>query len=257
MNLEETGLTFCRIVKDSDKENKDKNKKSKYISNEPDDDLVREYLTDFKCIKGEKLQLCPVKQKERDILYIAGQSGSGKSYFSNQYIKEYKKLHPKNKVFLFSVHESDKSLSDKNFLKIPLDADFLSLPLTKEDFTNSLTLFDDIDSMKKSKIKTKLEDILRVLLETGRHVNASVIYISHIANKGNETKCILNECSAIVIFPKRMSCRALKYLLSEYVGMNKDQIKRAKNVNSRAITIFRSYPNIVIGEKECYVLDNY
>jgi polynucleotide 5'-kinase involved in rRNA processing len=33
-------------------------------------------------------QLIPNKNAERDVLYIAGQSGSGKSYFAKMYIKE-------------------------------------------------------------------------------------------------------------------------------------------------------------------------
>jgi hypothetical protein len=166
-------------------------------------------------------------------------------------------MYPKNNVYLFSVHDDDKSLSCKSILKIPLNKEFSEAQLELSDFRNSLCLFDDIDVMKKSKLKEKVTNILHRLLETGRHENVSVIYISHLANKGHETRMILNEAHAIVIFPKVMNPRSCKYLLENYFGMTKAQISRVKNLNSRAVTLVKLYPNLVLSEKEVFILDNY
>ena len=56
-------------------------------------------------IKEGSLQLIPNKNVERSILYIAGQSGSGKTYFLGQYLKEYKKLFPGNEIYIFQVFQ--------------------------------------------------------------------------------------------------------------------------------------------------------
>ena len=93
------------------------------------------------------------------------------------------------------------------------------------------------------------------MLEIGRHHNVSVIFTSHNATMGLDTKRILNECHSITLFPKNLGGKTSKYLLDGYVGMDKDQIKKLKKVNSRWVTILKTYPQMVISEKEAYVLN--
>ena len=57
----------------------------------------------------------PVKESERSVLFIAGESGSGKSYFVAQYAKNYHKMFPKNEVFLISYLDRDPTLDDLPF----------------------------------------------------------------------------------------------------------------------------------------------
>jgi hypothetical protein len=54
-------------------------------------------LTDDACF-----QHIPNLNTERNILYVCGQSGSGKSYYIKKYAEEYKKIFPKMK-FIYSV----------------------------------------------------------------------------------------------------------------------------------------------------------
>ena len=98
--------------------------------------------------------------------------------------------------------------------------------------------------------------ILNSLLETGRHFNASVIYTSHLPCAGNDTKRILNEAHSITIFPNGLGGRSLKYLLDSYLGLDKEQIKRVKKTDSRWVTIMKSYPMVVLTEKEAYTLSS-
>ena len=46
-----------------------------------------------------------------------------------------------------------------------------------------------------------------------------------------------------------MTGKSSKYLLDNYFGLNKDQIKNIKNVDSRHIAILRSYPMVIESEK--------
>ena len=104
--------------------------------------------------------------------------------------------------------------------------------------------------------KAKINGILNSLLETGRHFNASVIYTSHLPCAGNDTKRILNEAHSITIFPNGLGGRSLKYLLDSYLGLDKEQIKRVKKTDSRWVTIVKSYPMVVLTEKEAYTLSS-
>ena len=95
-----------------------------------------------------------------------------------------------------------------------------------------------------------------MVLDTGRHTNTSMMYTSHIANAGMETKHILSEAHSITIFPKTLGGRAMKYLLDNYLGLDKQQIKKLKRLDSRWVTVIKSYPMIVIGEKQAFMLNN-
>ena len=80
-------------------------------------------------------------------------------------------------------------------------------------------------------------------------------FVTHSACNGAETKLILNESNFITISPHVLDGRSLKYLLQEYLGLDRHQMKRLKNLSSRAVTILKSYPMCVISEKDAYVLN--
>jgi len=248
MNLENIGLSVAKVINEN-------NKTEKIISVEDDKEKVSNYFEEYKCLKGETMQQIPVKQRQRDVLFISGASGSGKSTFSRFYIEQYHKMYKKRPVYVFSYFQEDPSLDSLKYLKrIPLDSKFVSTSLELEDFKQSLCLFDDIDCVRSKPIRDKLLNILHSLLELARHVECTVLYLSHLSTKGHETRTILNECGSCTIFPKNMNSRAFKYLLESYFGMDKHQIKRIKQLKSRAVTIVKTYPNIVIYSGGCYVL---
>jgi len=92
---------------------------------------------------------------------------------------------------------------------------------------------------------------------TGRHHNVSLMMLCNTATNGAMSKILLNECHSIVLFPANMTGKSSKYLLDNYFGLNKDQIKRVKDVNSRHISILRSYPMIKQTEREIMPLSKF
>ena len=64
------------------------------------------------------------------------------------------------------------------------------------------------------------------------------------------TKLLLLESHGIILFPQNMSGKSSKYLLDQYLGLDKDQIKKIKHLKSRAITIMKTYPMILVSENE-------
>jgi len=102
--------------------------------------------------ESDPFRLAVNKETERQIAYITGPSGSGKSYFTRQFIEDYHKAYPKRSVFVFSSLSDDTTLDKLKYLKrIKIKEDkFLNTPLSAEDFQESLTIFDDCDCITAS-----------------------------------------------------------------------------------------------------------
>jgi len=193
---------------------------------------------------------------ERSITYITGASGSGKSYWTRMYVDEYKKIYPKREVYLISSISDDSSIDKiKGLHRIKMDK-LLTEDISAKDFKDSCVIFDDTDCLTDKRLRLKVQEILNSVLETGRHFNCEVIYTSHLATDGHQTKRILNECKSVVIFPSGLGGRSIKYLLDNYFGLDKDQIKRIKKLNSRWVQINKGFPMSVVSDKEAYVLND-
>lgn len=248
MNFEDEGLDILKLYKNES----DKKGKTIYIT--PDEDKVNTPIKEITLKKGESVRLVPPKKRERSVLYITGQSGSGKSFFTGRYILEYKKVYPTRKVYLFSSLDKDPTLDKiKAINRIPLNEKFLETNFDISDFQNTLICFDDIDVVVNKMLKKKLFNILNNLLQCGRHQNTDVIYTSHVACAGNDTKIILGEATSVTLFPKTLGARTCRYLLEQYFGFDKNEIRKLKKLKSRPVTIIKSYPSIVLYDGGAYV----
>jgi ABC-type dipeptide/oligopeptide/nickel transport system ATPase component len=244
-NFEQEGIKIAKI--------KAEKKKSKYVYLDEKGDATNNYK-EVK-IKDGSFQFIPdIKFR---INYIVGASGSGKSYFASNLAEEYKLLYPKNPIYLLSYLSDDTSIDRvKGIQRIQLNDDFLEETIECEDLKNSLTIWDDVDCITDKKMKLKLKELLIKILNTGRHTNTSLIYLSHIACNGVETKPLLNEASSITFFNQTLGGRTKSYLLNQYLGLNKKQIEAIDNIEGRAITILKTYPMVVIAEKEIQLVKN-
>lgn len=186
--------------------------------------------------------------------YICGPSDSGKSYYISMYIEQLKKIYPKRDIFLFSDVKEDKVLDNYNPLRISLDEKFLDDEIDSESLKNSIVIFDDIDSISNKKIKQKVSNLRDSLLTRGRHEDISVVVTNHSCTNYGFTKVVLNECNSITFFPKSGSTGGIKYMLTKYVGLDNDQIKKIFSLPSRWITIYKHSPMYIIYEKGIYVL---
>ena len=172
MNYENIGKVIAKVANKNDK------KTDKIISvsdktTDLDNPMKKIVLTKT----FETIQQIPNKQQERQILYITGASGSGKSYYTQLYCSEYKKLFPKNEIYLLSSINEDSSIDKiKGLNRFVLDETFLKEDILTEDFKDSMVIFDDTDCISNKMLKNKINGILNALLETGRHYNTSVIY---------------------------------------------------------------------------------
>lgn len=240
LNFSEAGNSICKIKNDG--------KDELIVSVETQKKGLKEIITK----DNDFIQPIPDKTKERTIVYCSGKSGSGKSYFTMKYVKEYQKQHPKNDIILFTSLTSDAGSLDKikGLKKMKLDDTFLNDKELEniDNYKDCMIIFDDTDCISEKRMKLKLSSILGKILETGRHTNTSCIYTSHLACKGNETKTILNEAHLIVYFPDGTPPRTINNLLENYVGLTKNQIREVEKIESRWIAFYHMSPSVIMWE---------
>jgi hypothetical protein len=250
LNIENEGNLIGLIIKNG----KETNTKLFVTDKE---NTTRHGGSSFVCKPDEVLQLIPNNKTERQCVYICGQSGSGKSYFTTNYVKQYKKMFPKRDIFVISSIEEDKSIDSLNPKRINvLHPEFMFDEFTAEDFKDSLVIADDVDVFP-TKIKKKVMGIINSILQVGRHFNVSLCFTTHNACAGNETKILLAEAHIITVFPKTTGNRALKYLLDNYLGLDKKQVEKIKKMNSRAVSVIRGFPMVILGEKEAFLAHDF
>lgn len=192
----------------------------------------------------------------RECGYIGAPSGSGKSTYVRNYAKQYNKLFPKNKVFLFSKVKNDESLNGiKNLVKIKLDDDLIDDPIEVEELANSLVIFDDIDTLRDKEVKKSLKELQDDLLETGRHDNVHVLVTTHQLSNYRETKTVLNEAHFITVFPSSGSSHQIRYVLKNYVGLDNKDINKISKLNSRWVTVYKHHPQVIAYENGCYLVN--
>jgi hypothetical protein len=248
LNLDKVGRQLCII-----EGGKYNNKIVSICTDSADNDDIKKRFSNLKLDNG-KFQQIPDCDKEREILYICGPSGSGKSTYTANYIKQCKKLCKKKNVYLFSALPEDDSLDVVNPKRVKVDETLVSDPIPVDSFSDSIVVFDDIDVIADKKIREAVYSILNQILEIGRHYKIGCIFTSHLPTAGKDTRRILNEAHSITYFPHSGSLRGIKYLLQEYVGLEKDDMTKIKKTKSRWATVFKNYPQIAMTEQSIYIL---
>lgn len=249
------------------------------IKSNPDD-----YSDEIILQDGEYIKNCFPDVHLRDITYISGAQGSGKSTYCRNYIDDFmeifcdgnRKNNPYEKklpngqeyadkeVFLFSKIENDDAFEDLvNSEKMTVvdiaDEDLIDDPIDgKKETPNSLVVFDDYFSMKKD-IANSIHTTLVELLQNGRDQskNGGDIYTlvtSHVLLNYHKTRDVLNECSSIVIYPKAGQSYHIKRCLKIYCGYDKHTIKKIMELDSRWVAIHKRFPNYVVYETGAFIV---
>jgi len=195
----------------------------------------------------------PDKDK-RSVYYIAGASGSGKSYIARGLAEGYKKLFPDRQIYLISKLNEDSTLDTMKIGK-PLRIDVKSLienyP-TIDEFQDCMVIFDDYDTFtdKAGKVVQQLIDDLAI---QGRHTNTTMLCLTHYITNYKKTALMLNEAMYYIIYPQSTSFSSLKYLLATRVGMSKEDIHELRRMG-RWVCIYKNYPQFLISQHTAKIL---
>ena len=149
---------------------------------------------------------------------------------------------------------TDESLDKIKPKRFKLNEALHEDPIKVAELAESMCIFDDIDVISNKKIREAVYDILNQILEIGRHYKIDCICTNHLPTNGKETRRILNEAHTITYFPHNAGGK-IKYLLEEYVGLDRKQMAYIKKQRSRACTIFKNYPQCYMLEHEIGLLD--
>lgn len=228
-----------------------------------DDDLDSDFFCfnekDPNCVhvNDQCMVLPTLNPQQRDILFVAGKSGCGKSSFAAQFANLYRKLWRKKtginrEIYLFSSLKEDPSIDRVSTSRILLDEEFLYQEINvRDEFSDCLVIFDDVDSMGGSglnnKIKKKVSELLNDCLETGRHSRISVVYCSHLMTNYSKTRTVLNEANYIVGFDVSMN-RIFDYCLDHYFKLSKSTVESLKKFRSRWIALHNNSPFFLVHE---------
>ena len=179
--------------------------------------------------------------KKREVWYIAGQSGSGKSYIAKTLAGYYKKLFPEREVYLISKLEHDETLDSLGFIKRINIASLIDDYPALEEFKDTCIIFDDYDTLtgEAQKVVLKLIDDLAI---QGRHTCTTMLCLSHYLSNYSKTRLILSEMTHCVVYPMSTSFKQLTNLLCNYVGIDEEDLKRHRKYGSRWVCYKKGFP---------------
>lgn len=193
----------------------------------------------------------------REVVYIAGKSGSGKSWYANEYSLKYQKVFPNNPIYIISsVDDGDKDMYrqlednalEGNVIRIPKEE---IKALDPVNFKDCLVIFDDCGQFKKPYL-LECSNLRDALLEIGRHKNVYMLCIEHLLFQYKDTRKLLNEATNVVFFPSSCFHHIERYC-RQFAGLDKANIQKIRDSKSRWMTIFNSYPVVIMGETECWI----
>jgi hypothetical protein len=192
--------------------------------------------------------------KRREVWYVAGASGSGKSYIAKGYGEYYRKLFPDREVYLISKLTEDKTLDSMAGGKphrISVDSLLEDYPEVSE-FKDCMIIFDDIDCFEGAHLKV-VHQLIDDLAITGRHSNTTLFFLTHYITNYKKTRLIINEATHFVVYPQATSASALKYLLATHIGMDIDAIKALRKMG-RWVCVAKNYPQWLVASQTAKVI---
>ena len=182
----------------------------------------------------------------REIWLVTGPSGSGKSWWIRAYAHNYKKLYPKNGVYLVSSLQHDDTLDALDFLRRIDVAKLLSNPPKDVGtWADSLVIIDDVEGLdpKQAEAVQRVQDMIA---SEGRHRSVSLIRASHLSTDYRRTRLLLQEVHGVVLFPQAGAHSQYTYLLNKYGGLDKKSVSTLLSTPTRWIAVHHTAPRYIM-----------
>lgn len=206
-----------------------------------------------------RFSILPSADKDRrNCWYVAGASGSGKSWFARMIADNYQKMYPDRPVYLISKLDSDETIDSMEKPAIRMDyKTFVDDPPDINRMANSMVIFDDYDVIggkEGEAVQTLIDDIATMGRKHGDDQGCiSMLCLTHALTNYKKTRVLLNECDMYVVYPQNTNAKGLQYLLGTYMGLDKDIIKRMKRMG-RYVVCSKNYPQFIISGNRCEML---
>ena len=184
--------------------------------------------------------------KQTSRVFVAGPTGSGKSTWCANYIKEIIRQRRCKYFYIFSNLNDDTVLDDikPHPKRIQLDKSIVDNPIKLEELKDSVVLFDDIDAIKDDDIRKTVAKLRDESNAEGRHFNIFTLSTGHNLLNYRSTRNLLSDCSHIVFFPRSGGDYFIQSFLKKYCGSSKNETEKIMNLPSRWVCIKKTYPVI-------------
>ena len=166
----------------------------------PKSQSVRRYKSNSRL---KPIPLLNTIDKQRSATFISGVSGSGKSLFARDLIRQLLKIrNSETPVILFTqTIDLDPAFEDfENLLHICISTDTSFLLISPEDLQGKIVIFDDFETAEKN-VKQYASALIKDMLTRGRKMMIDAIIITHQTQNYNFTRDIIFECDSYCIFP--------------------------------------------------------
>lgn len=233
-----------------------------YISIVDREDEDNNIADNFK-IDNENLKILPFPRDQRgnnqceNRIIICGPSFCGKTYIAKKYAKEYIKENPENKIIYISCNpkENDNTFACKNcrndeyeyegndkkkkcwcekyVYRIEPTEDWLDEPLTLDELSNSLVIFDDFEASCSKDLKKYILGLRDQIFKSGRHHNISVLSLAQKLLQGKDSIIALQNTWQLILFPRSSGKYDIINYFKNYVKLDTRVIDRILNTKSR------------------------
>lgn len=205
------------------------------------------------------------EENQREAINCTGPSGSGKSYWTGEYIKLYLEQHPQDKVFIVSLKDRDPAYDEliaeypKRIARLDLEECFgeeaepMKVGEGEGEVCHCLIIFDDIEDIFDPKTKKRVYAFKDLCLRLGRSLGVNVILCNHISFTGQDTRTSLNECNGMVFY-KEASAHYTDAVLKKYLGVSGKVATELRKVPSRWMYISKNVPRIAVFQKEVWLI---
>jgi len=198
-------------------------------------------------------------ENKRDVFYVAGASGSGKSYIATQIARNYNKLYPDRDIYIVSKLDDDSTINNSGINIIRLNWKKLIDNFDINVFYNCMMIFDDCDTIegKEGKILKNVIDDIAIMgrKHTTNQGNITLLFLTHYLTNYKATRLILNEATHLILYPQNSSYHQLYYILKNYVGLDDKDTKELKKLGSRWICFHKNYPQYYVSQYKAKLLN--
>ncbi len=239
--------------------------------------LPYHYIAEIEC----RFYCCPtLRNNQRDFIIVTGPSGVGKSWWAADYCVTYHHTHPERKVYLFSGKNTDEAFDKIKDVVTRLPREEWSafmgnveaesegpkrkrrkvefeLPADTNDvsvYANTLFVFDDIDDILPEALKRKVYAFKEFLTRLGRSSGIDLVLCNHLHLDYHKTRSELNECTAVVLFPRSSTIHHMQRYMKEHLGLDKDNINKIIDEKYKWAMLYTQHPMAVITQQEMWLL---
>ena len=224
-----------------------------------EDDIPNQYFGKIMNLpEGSKFDPIP-DVSTREIDYVCGKSGSGKSTTVGKKALNYKRLNPDKPIYIFSMIDKDPAIDMLGGKRIKIDNNLVDNPIDiqNEIHDGALIIFDDVnpDTIVDKKLVKAIEVLKLKILEYGRKNNIYLIVSSHLISPNDKKfgRVILNELTNLVVYPHGGSLGQQVYVLNKHLGYTKNEAIKYMKLPSHWIQFSNSYPSYILTETQCII----